>query len=124
MSAPKKAMVVSSLIAAAGYLAYDLLPELGIAELLAYFTGTVIISAGGELMAKFIKVPAVLLIYPAVIPLVPGIGLYQTMLYLLQNNYGGFIETGTKTALIAGVIAAAIAVVNLIVRAAFSSIKK
>jgi len=41
----------------------------------------------GELFAKYNKKPATVFIIPGIIPLVPGAGMYYTMLELVEKNY-------------------------------------
>ena len=119
MSAPLRAKLLSAGIATAGYLIYDIFIMQEMSVLLAFFAGTVVIAVLAEVTARLAKMPATLFIYPAVIPLVPGLGLHQTMLCLMQGDYAGFGQTGTQTALIAGVMAAGVAIVNLTVRVVF-----
>ena len=53
---------------------------------LGYFAGTTFVAMIGEIFARKFKMPATTFIFPAVIPMVPGFGLYQTMLALVQNE--------------------------------------
>lgn len=63
------------------------------------------------------KAPANIFSLIGIVPLVPGGGLYQTMLALVMDDYSAALSTGVQTMLIAGAIALAIAVVAVFFRA-------
>lgn len=113
MHAPKKSLIYSSMIAVVGFLVYDICTSYNY-ELMGYFTGTLIISLLGEICARKIKMPATIFIFPAVVPIVPGIGLYQTMLEFAQNKINEAIHLGVKTIFNIIAMAIAIALVSLI----------
>lgn len=85
-------------------------------DLLAYFFATVAISAYSELMARIFKAPVTGFMLVAVLPLVPGGGIYYTMEYCISGDTSAFIETGLHTFGIAGVIAAGVLMVSSVVR--------
>lgn len=58
----------------------------------------------GELFAKKYKKPATVFIIPGIIPLVPGAGMYYTMLNLVEKNYYSAADKGTETFFIAASI--------------------
>lgn len=116
MQAPKKSVIVSSGIAAVGYLIYLLLSTY-FNELLGYFIGTLLIALLGEWAARRLKMPATIFIFPGVIPLVPGMGLYRTMLAMVQGSLDKAFSTGINTMLIAGTMAMAMAISAVLVNA-------
>lgn len=116
MSIPKKAIICASILASIGYIIYEFIFIYGKQELMAYFIATLFIAIIGEGLARKLKMSSIMFIYPAVIPLVPGIGLYRTMLMLVENDFDNFLRVGIQTLFISGAIAAAIAITNLIVR--------
>ncbi|MDK2810897.1 MAG: hypothetical protein PWR27_1606, partial [Petroclostridium sp.] len=63
-----------------------------------------------EFFARQFKMPVTIFLTSGIIPLVPGAGLYYTMLELVQNNYAAAISKGVETIFIAGSIAVAIAI--------------
>lgn len=74
----------------------------------------------GELFAKYNKKPATVFIIPGIIPLVPGAGMYYTMLELVEKNYYAAVDEGTETLFIAASIS-----IGLIISATLSaSIKR
>ncbi len=64
-----------------GAIIYSLLKFLGITELMALLFSSIIISFYAEVMAKTLKTPVTAFILIALIILVPGGGMYYTMLY-------------------------------------------
>ena len=81
-----------------------------------YFLAAVIVSLISEILARKLKFPAILFVIPGIIPLVPGLGMYNTMLYLVQNNYDLAISTGTDVLFVACAIALGVLVITSLVR--------
>lgn len=124
LSAPSKSLVPSALIAAVGYYAFFIFDYFHLPIMLGGFLGTLFIAVMGEVLARVYKMPATIFVFPAVIPLVPGIWLYETMLFLVQGDYANFATKGTETVFFAGVMAGAIAVTNFIFRVIPKKINK
>lgn len=113
MNAPKKTLIPTSITAALGYLVYDYCVIIS-SPLLGFFLGTTLIATLGEIYARKLKMPATIFIFPAVIPIVPGLGLYETILAFVNNDTFLAIETGVKTILNIGCMAIAMALVSLL----------
>ena len=75
-----------------------------------------VISIYAEIMARVCKVPVTLFLTTAVLPLVPGGGMYYTMEYCVQGEMQLFAETGLHTLALAGAIALGIMLVSSLVR--------
>ena len=108
---PRKAIVVAALIGGLGYVAYRLI--LPASSITAFFTGAFVIALLSEWAARLIKCPVPLFMMTAVIPLVPGWGLYQTMLYAVQSDMNAALLAGTNTMMGLAAIALAIALVSM-----------
>ncbi|MGD9569256.1 MAG: threonine/serine exporter family protein [Sedimentibacter sp.] len=113
MNAPKKTLVLSSIIASFGYLVYEFFIIKNM-PLLGFFLGTTFIASFGEIFARKFKMPATIFIFPAVIPIVPGIGLYNTILAFVQEDIFLALETGVNTILNISCMAIAMALVSLL----------
>lgn len=113
MNAPKKTLILSSINASLGYLIYKFLILKGI-PMLGFFLGTIFVATFGEIFARKLKMPATIFIFPGVIPIVPGLGLYETMLAFVQDDIFSALETGTNTILNIGSMAVAMALVGLL----------
>lgn len=112
MNAPKKTLVHSSMMASLGYVVYIACINQGSPKL-GFFLGTTIIAFLGEIYARKFKMPATIFIFPSVIPIVPGLGLYQTILAFVQDDIFLALETGVNTILNIGAMAVAMAMVSL-----------
>ncbi len=101
---PRSTILVSSLVAVVGYGIFLLLGKGG----MAYFLATLFIGVCCEICARVMKRAATLFVTGAIIPLVPGVGLYNTMLYVVEGDYGNAVTTGAATVL--GICAIALAI--------------
>ena len=70
------------------------------------------------------KLATTIFVSIAIIPLVPGLGLYKTMLFIVQNNYELALSTGIQTMSAAGTMAMAIAITTLLYRFIINLIAK
>lgn len=113
MNAPRKSLIFSSIIAALGYFIYSVCVSYN-QKLMGFFLGTLIVALLGELCARKIKMPATIFIFPGIVPIVPGLGLYHMMLDFVQNNINKALLTGVETLSHIGAMAIAIALVSLI----------
>lgn len=113
MKTPKRAIFVQSLTGTLGYLAFLVCASMG-SEILGFFIGTLLIALSGEYFARKITMPASVFIFPAVIPMVPGLGLYQTMLSFIQGDIPLALETGVTTLTSIGAMAIALTAASLI----------
>nr|WP_312577320.1 threonine/serine exporter family protein [Sedimentibacter sp.] len=113
MSSPKKVVPISSFIASIGYMIYFICVSSN-QTMIGFFLGTLIIALFGEICARLFKMPATIFIFPAVVPIVPGLGLYQTMLAFVQDDISGALEIGVETLLNIGAMAIAMALMSLL----------
>ena len=90
---PRGTVIVSSLIAAAGYGLFLLLGQ----TTAGYFFATLLIAVCCEVCARIMKRVATLFITSSLIPLVPGVGLYRTIRYILEAHYDQALSEGTST---------------------------
>ncbi len=65
----------------------------------------------GEYLAFIDKNPVTVYIIPGIIPLVPGSGLYHTMLSIMEKQFDGVAEYGSETLMISMAIAGALVIV-------------
>ena len=79
---PRRAWLPSGMVASLVYILYRLLVFWNIADPLAIFCSTMIGSLFGQLCARKLKMINTIFLMAAVVPVVPGLGLYRTMAYL------------------------------------------
>lgn len=78
-------------------------------DILALFCASLAIGLYAEGCAAVTRNPATLFTVCAIIPLVPGSGMYYTMLESIGGDVQGALSTGLGTLLVAGAIAAGVA---------------
>ncbi len=119
MSVPKKPLFLAAGSGTAAYLLYRLILLEAGSELFGYLAASLLAAVAAEVLARCFKTPSTILVFPAIIPLVPGVGLYRTMLCLVQNDMENFSHVFSRALLISGIIAVTVAVVNAAARSLF-----
>ena len=104
-------MLPACLIAACGWACSYFLISNGSSPILGCFTGACVVSMLAEIATHISKKTATIFIIPAIFPLVPGIGLYNTMLNLISGNLELAAQTGSQALFVAGGIAVGLLVV-------------
>ena len=84
--APRKAILWGGLLGGVGYTAYWLVMRAGSGETSAMFVGALIASFGAQMSARKLKMIATVFVTIAIIPLVPGLGLYRAMSAFAQGQ--------------------------------------
>ncbi|MBV7274437.1 threonine/serine exporter family protein [Clostridiaceae bacterium UIB06] len=74
-------------------------------SILPFFITSVIVSIYSEIMARILKTPVTTFVICAIIPLVPGGGMYNTMFQFIQGNTNESLNLGLQTLSIAGAVA-------------------
>ena len=96
MHAPKRAWIPASLIGGVSYTLYWALLKLSVYEPAAIFLGALLGSLLGQYCARRMRMIASIFILLAMIPLVPGLGLYRCMSFLAQEMYGAGVDAGVR----------------------------
>lgn len=104
-----------------GGVVYHLALQYGSSEMLAMFLGSVAFSLYSEILARICKTPVTTFIICALIPLVPGGGMYRMMLQAIQGHVDEALAIGLDTISIAGVLVLGILVVSTIMKAIFKT---
>lgn len=114
--APKKSLFllgVTGTLSWAGFLISQLWLD---NVVISVFIASVIVGFSGEIFARLMRLPVTVFIIAGIIPLVPGITAYDTMLYLIKGQYIEGVRAGLDTGMIAGAIAFAVAVVGALAK--------
>lgn len=85
-------------------------------EMLQFFLAAVAFSIYAEIMARVQRAPVTCYLLPALLPLVPGGGIYYTMECSINGDIQGFMETGLHTIGLAGALALGVVVVSSVTR--------
>ena len=83
---------------------------------LALFISSIVFSAYSEILARVLKSPVTTFIICALIPLVPGGGMYYTMYEIVQGNIDKSLQLGLNTLASAGALALGIIFVSTITK--------
>ena len=111
--------ILGSIGGALGWLVYLLVANY-CSEITCYFIAMAFVAFFAEIAARIYKAPATIFLIIGCFPLVPGRGIYQTMLYATQGDSSLFLDSFINTLAISASLALAILIVSTI----FKVIKK
>lgn len=101
----RKKLVWSALSGALGWAAYMIIFKATGSIIFSTFVGAIAIGVYSEIMARIIKIPASVFSIIGIIPLVPGITAYYTILNIVEKNNTAALNKGIETIGTAGAIA-------------------
>lgn len=90
-------LITAALIGGAGGVAYFFSQSIGYSQVMALFIGSIVISLLSEIFARVMKCPVTTFLICALILLVPGGGMYYTMLEVVRGNIEGAFILGVDT---------------------------
>ena len=96
MHAPKRAWIPASAIGGVAYTVYWVLLQFNLYEPGVIFIAALVGSVLGQYCARRMRMIATIFVLLAMIPLVPGLGLYRCMHYLAQEMYGAGADAGVR----------------------------
>jgi uncharacterized membrane protein YjjB (DUF3815 family) len=105
MNAPSKSVWTAALCGSLGWTVYTITKDMTLSPIVASFMGAMVVGILGEMFAVKLRRPATIFIIPAILPLVPGYGLYYTMLNLTRKNYVVAGQNGLEAIMIALAVA-------------------
>lgn len=103
-----KNLIFASLGGAITWFIYLLSLKLNTSIMIALFLAALGAGIYSEILARILKAPVTIFSICSVIPLVPGGGMYYTMLASVQGDINKFLNTGLDTLASAGAIAVGI----------------
>lgn len=106
----------AALCGALGWFVYKLSLNFGFTDTLSLFLASISLSTYSEVFARVLKTPVTTFIIVALIPLVPGGGMYYTMVEAITGNIMSSLEIGIKTIASAGVLAIGVILVSTITK--------
>ena len=98
-------LIASAFGGALGYVIYSVCVQANLGEPLAMFIASGAFTIYGEILARRLKAPVTLFIVCALIILVPGGGMYRTMLAIIQGNLNNAVQIGLSSLASAGSLA-------------------
>ena len=113
---PKRSWLVSGLIASFSYLVYWAFLRLGLSDPSSIFLGSLFGCLAGQLCARKMKIIGTVFLMSAVVPVVPGLGLYRMMAFLGQNRIADGANMGIRVMITVAMIALGLSAGSLIDR--------
>lgn len=113
---PRRHLITASMNGALGWMFYTLIIQLGGTSIYANFAGAVTVGLIGEFLANFFRKPATIFIIPAIIPFVPGYGIFYTMESIMMQNFTEAVSKGSESFMIAVAIASGLIVSSTVGR--------
>ena len=112
LETPKKYIVYAGIVGAVGWLVFLLAGEMGANDVFATFLSALTIAFISHVFARVFKTPVTGFLIAGILPTVPGAGMYHIGYYLFQKDMKMMGYYITSVLQIAGVIAAAIFIVD------------
>ena len=109
---PKKYLVLTGLTGAIGWFVDLIMMEFTENAIFSSFLAAFAVAVAAQIFARISKAPVTVYLVTGILPLVPGIGMYRTVYYLLRNNMAETSYYLSYTLQVAGMIALAIFVVD------------
>lgn len=113
---PRRHMISASTVGALGWIAFQYALILGNGNVASCFLGSCIVAILSDICSRAFKDATTLFIIPGILPLVPGAGMYNTMLAFLDSNFEKMTKIGSETILMAGAIAVALLMVASLIK--------
>lgn len=111
-----KKLIFAAIGGGLSWLFYLLLTQNKISNILSLFIASIIFSIYSEICARHLKTPVTTLIICALIPLVPGAGMYYTMYETIIGNVSEAVKLGLDTVSSAGTLALGVIFVSTITK--------
>ena len=109
----RRLLITAGISGALGYGVFRVTGTYIAGDSFATFFAALTVGLLGEFFSRRIKAPSLVMIIPAIVPLVPGGRLYEMMLYFVQEQFLESIQKAVETAFIACAIALGILTASL-----------
>lgn len=96
-NAPRNTIFQTGIIAGISWVIYRYVYSITDSYLAAGFFSSFFIGMSGEIFSIKLKIPATVTILPALLPLVPGAGMYYSMYYFTLKDYDNLNKYATQT---------------------------
>lgn len=112
LETPRKYIVYAGIVGAVGWFVFIFAGKIGASDVFATFLSALTIAFISHVFARVFKTPVTGFLIAGILPTVPGAGMYHIGYYLFQKNMDMTGYYITSVLQIAGVIAAAIFIVD------------
>lgn len=114
-NSPLRSLLPAGIIGGIGWTIYTILFDISGNAILANFFAATLISLLSEILARRMKFPAIIFVIPGILPLIPGLGLYNTMLSLVEGRYTDAMSIGTNSLFVSAAIAMGVLLITSLV---------
>ncbi|WP_427339103.1 threonine/serine exporter family protein [Caloranaerobacter sp. DY30410] len=121
---PRDSIIKSGITGALGWIIYLFVNINYSSKVAGAFLGAITVGMVGEIMARLFKKPATVYIIPGIVPLVPGAGMYYTMLSIIEKKFIEAANLGTETLFIAAAISSGVIISTTLNKTIFSLKRK
>ncbi len=115
-NSPRKSLIPAGVIGGIGWNIYIILFDFSRNSIVSNFFAATLISLLSEILARKMKYPAIIFVIPGILPLIPGLGLYNTMLYLVEGNYTNAVSSGADALFVSASISVGVLLITSLVR--------
>lgn len=113
---PRRLIPITAINGMLGWMLYLFFQQTSVSFIVPPFLAAILVGILGEMSAIWKKQPATIFIIPAIIPLVPGYGIYYTMLHIVEDNFTKAGKIGIESMFIAISIACGVVIASSFVR--------
>ena len=113
---PKKYLVVCGITGAIGWWVYLICDAQRMGDVVSTFWSALVIAFASQIFARKMKAPVTVFLIAGILPTVPGAGIFQTMYYIIRNERTIATLKLVQTIKMAGAIALAIFLVDMVFR--------
>ena len=119
-----KKLIFAALGGGLSWYCYSLPLSLGLSEVSSLFISALVFSTYSEILARIFKTPVTSFIICALFPLVPGGGMYYTMLATIKGELETALHLGINTLANAGTLALGVIFISTITSLIFRAKRK
>lgn len=105
---PKKYIFIVGVVGSIAWGTYLGCKYINLPDILSYFISALVVAILSMVLSKFLNVVSTMFLMPSIFPIVPGIAMYKTIYYLINNSHDEAIYYLLQAILIAAGIALAI----------------
>ena len=116
LNSPKETLYISGSIGMISWTIYIVLMRVGLDMMTCNFVGASVAALLCEILARKMKKPTILFVVPGIITLIPGLGLYNTMSYVIEGDFQKAFTTGANVFFASGAISLGVIVVSSLFR--------
>lgn len=121
---PIRRIPAAAFIGSMGWVLYQICLLHDVSTVISCFLASCAVGLLSDIASRVLKDAATIFVIPGIVCLVPGSGMYNTMLALVNGNLSQAAAIGSRTLMLAGSIALGLLVVGAVIRIIVSIARK